>query len=122
MDLKNIRTAGLSTTARGWLTNPIRRLLWKFVAPYFAESLAESAKHANWAVSQVERSLFAKASKPTKDSIAIANRLGSLEDELASYGEVQGALRDEALELRSTMALIQQRLDLLTEARASIPK
>jgi hypothetical protein len=118
MDLKNIRTAGLSTTARGWLTNPIRRLLWKFVAPYFAES----AKHANWAVSQVERSLFAKASKPTKDSIAIANRLGSLEDELASYGEVQGALRDEALELRSTMALIQQRLDLLTEARASIPK
>src|ERR1700730_2593850 len=35
MDLGRIKAHGTSTTGKAWVTNPIRSVLWKLMAPYF---------------------------------------------------------------------------------------
>ena len=35
MDLGRIRERGRSTTSVGWITNPVRSMLWKLVVPFY---------------------------------------------------------------------------------------
>ena len=35
MDFNSLSTYGHSASSRAWLTNPLRRLLWRLVSPYF---------------------------------------------------------------------------------------
>ncbi len=44
MNQVELRARGVSPALRGWITNPLRRLLWPLHAPYFAALLDEMAE------------------------------------------------------------------------------
>jgi hypothetical protein len=98
MDLNSLRARGISPTLRGKLTNPIRRLLWPFNAPYFGALLAEiealrsevealrSRNAASPSQAELRQARFARqeiadadVDALRKDLTAIAHRLASLE-------------------------------------------
>lgn len=102
MDNDELRARGVSSTLRGAITNPLRRLLWPLHAPYFAGVLEEMAElrrgvaqakppeanvpavddRAGEAAADVRRRYDALK----KDLTAIAHRLASLEDQTDAIG------------------------------------
>lgn len=100
MDLAELRERGRSTTLRGWITNPLRRLLWPLIAPYLAALLeprieerprTDAERGALPQIDALRRAVDAARddnevvrrdnAAVRKDLGAVAHRLASLEDD-----------------------------------------
>lgn len=120
MDKEELRARGISTTLRGQITNPLRRLLWPLNAPYYAGMLEEIAElrrrmeeiphameelrrasarsetkgsgdpAATRQAGALEASMLRHYDALKKDVTAVAHRLASLEEQ-SSAGTVIGA-------------------------------
>ncbi|MFX1802696.1 FkbM family methyltransferase [Paraburkholderia sp. A1RO-5] len=110
MDLGRIRTQGISTTGKAWITNPIRSLLWHFTLPYLQGMASEVDRQQVELKNTLQAELSAALVSNTatlkqeasasearllernrvelagirKDAMAVAHRLAGLEEEAAA--------------------------------------
>ena len=114
MDLSSLSVHGRSTTSTAWVTNPIRRLLWWLVAPYFRgagnEIAAELAAQRATLLENMEGPLRAtllenmegslrailasELGGMRKDTRAIAFRLSGIEEEAANAEQMRTQLAE----------------------------
>lgn len=88
IDIEALRARGVSPTMRGKITNPVRRLLWPFIAPYFAALLERMAANPHQVDARPQdhfgngnaRELNLYLDALRKDLGAIAHRLASIEN------------------------------------------
>jgi FkbM family methyltransferase len=123
MTLEELRALGVSPTRRGWLSNPARRLLWPFVAPYLrglldareaeaARSLQRQSSHeaaTSGALQQLHTAMQQSQSAMQQSQTAMQQSLATLE-------QSQAALR-QALE--QSQAASQQKVEQLASAAGS---
>ena len=74
MDFNTLPAYGHSTSSKAWLANPLRRLLWRLVSPYF--------RGAGIEISAAFEPRFAALEGLRMDMSAVSSRLGGLEEEL----------------------------------------
>lgn len=79
-DLSDLRNAAVSPTATGFILNPLRRLLWVLVRPWFAHLAAQTEAAA---LAAVQPTTQAAIDGWRKDQMALAHRLASIEATLA---------------------------------------
>ena len=124
MDLRRIKARGRSQTAKRWITDPFRRIIWQLSLPYFdgtlrevetaiipvAEAIGETdaqvttvrdglnmlRRDFDRTRSDFEASLLIDRTAPLrKDLAAVSYRLASLEDQLADAEHVRASIAEQ---------------------------
>lgn len=146
MDLNRIKAYGISTTSKAWITNPLRLLLWRLFAPYFhglaleidqdrssestrlrEEVASNLASMRNALLDEMKGALSSHIAGARKDVMAIAHRLGGLEEDVADNRQALetilkrldqvAAEAHEAADNKQVLTLLHERLDqVATEA------
>jgi FkbM family methyltransferase len=109
-------------------SNPVRRLLWRLVAPYFKQNLTDFATHGETRLQTLEASLRAtiasKLDRSTlaselnglrKDTNAFAFRLSGLEEEAAGGEQMRAKLAGRMEEHDAGLANLRQALQRIME-------
>jgi FkbM family methyltransferase len=144
IDINDLRRSGHSTTSRAWITNPARRSLFLIARPYLAEltralnnlsalvadRVDAAMKHHNDDVAASVRLSVAMKEELqrfgtlidglSKDQLAWAHRLGSLEDSVDSGRREGEDLRREMTEQllglgRDRLEALEQQVKALTQ-------
>jgi FkbM family methyltransferase len=80
MDLNTIKAYGIRNNRIAWLTNPLRSIIWKFIAPFFYGFSREYSKEIQ---TQVQRTIYVSEAGIRKDLQAANYRLASIEEEIS---------------------------------------
>jgi FkbM family methyltransferase len=130
LDLSSLSAYGRSTTSTAWVTNPVRRLLWWLVAPYFRGagmevSAATERRLQEFAVQrETERQTLETSLQASlrvmltselgglrKDANAIAFRLGGLEEEAAGAEQARVQLAEWLGKVQAQVQQLVGRMD-----------
>jgi FkbM family methyltransferase len=85
MDLGRIKAHGTSTTHKAWITNPVRSLLWRLIAPYFQGFVIE-----------IDQRQHAESNSLRQESSALREHvMSTLNSHLASARTDASALQQE---------------------------
>ena len=118
MDLDHLATYGRSPTSTAWVTNPVRRVLWWLVAPYFRGAGGEIDRHVGHVTAEIDNrmrdfvadidekqraglaslhetvraAIASQLGGVRKDAMAVAHRLAGLEEEAATVAQARDAV------------------------------
>src|ERR1700749_3570278 len=110
MDLDHIKAHGVSTTRTAWATNPVRRVLWWLVAPYFRGTSMEIEWHRSVEGANLRQEAALTSALLRQEAVAAVDGLRqefALTD--ASQRQEIAALRQEIVALpQEIMALRQE--------------
>lgn len=128
MNLGNLAEHGRSRSSTSWLTNPVRRILWWLIAPFFrgaeaqitgrldvveAGVMARLPEITAEAETRVAAKVESRLGGLSKDASAVAHRIAGLEEEAAQFsGRIQGVEH----EAQSAAQAVNERFSQLEQA------
>jgi FkbM family methyltransferase len=131
MDLGRLATYGRSPTWTAWVTNPIRRVLWWLVAPYFRGAGVEIDRHVGHVTAEIDNrmrgfvadinekmraAIASQLGGVRKDAMAVAHRLAGLEEEAATLTNLSA----HVTEIGANVMAVAHRLAGLEEEAATV--
>ena len=123
VDINDLRRAGLSTTNRAWITNPVRRSLYVVARPYLAELIQAlnnlSALFARQEdLDRVDAAIrhhsddVAASLRHHSDDVAASLRLGAaMKDELQRFGILIDGLSKDRLAWAHRLGSLEDSVD-----------
>jgi FkbM family methyltransferase len=146
MDLGHLAAYGRSTTRTAWATNPVRRVLWWLIAPYFLGAGVEIDRNVAAEVNKMRdfaaeidkrmRDFAAEIDKNSrnmvnaaiatqlggvrKDAMAVAHRLAGLEEEGYTASERITGIQQDAIAIGQRLAGLEGKDNIATERMATI--
>ena len=127
MNLNRIKAYGTSTTRKAWIINPIRSLLWKIYEPYFHGMILEVEKKQQIELLQLYEKLglnqrnelnhFRQDGNSKLDNVRAAYRddmtsnIASANKDVIAIAHRLGGLEEEAFNHEQTLANISQKLE-----------
>jgi FkbM family methyltransferase len=128
MDLGQLAAYGRSKTRTGWATNPIRRVLWWLIAPYFRGAGVEIDRYVAAEINKMRdiaaevgnrmRDVAAEIDKNSRTIVnaAIATQLGGVRKDAMAVAHRLAGLEEEGNTASERIAAVAHRLAALEEA------
>jgi FkbM family methyltransferase len=122
VDFNDLRRAGRSTTGSAWLTNPVRRGIFKIVGPYLdrlGQAINENRRDTANGLEGLQRK--AEALEQLSNDIGDrARNVGVLKDELLGLGSVLDGLRKDQRALAHRLGGLEDEADAARQSSSSI--
>ncbi|CAA2144835.1 FkbM family methyltransferase [Methylobacterium bullatum] len=121
MDLGNLAQYGRSRSTTGWATNPLRRVVWWLIAPYFrgAATRIDAAINAKFDALVAANALDASVGAGSSASAAEFGKTWQ-ERLSATVASQMGGLRKDSYAIAQRLAGIEEERGTLTERMSSL--